>query len=102
MINWEELGKFGISKEMLEQSGQLDSMLKGYKTNRTMPLTLNIPWVLAAKLDARLSHSYPTADKSCCIHCIRKRIGIDRLVFGHIFTEEDKKNLRKAGTWTCG
>ena len=55
MINWEELGKFGISKEMLEQSGQLDSMLKGYKTNRTMPLTLNIPGVLTAKLDARLS-----------------------------------------------
>ena len=54
MINWEELGKFGISKEMLEQSGQLDSMLKGYKTNRTMPLTLNIPGVLTAKLDARL------------------------------------------------
>ena len=24
MINWDELGKFGVSKEMLEQSGQLD------------------------------------------------------------------------------
>ena len=43
MINWDELGKFGVSKEMLEQSGQLDSMLKGYKTNKTMPLTLSIP-----------------------------------------------------------
>ena len=61
MINWEELGKFGISKEMLEQSGQLDSMLKGYKTNRTMPLTLNIPGVLTAKLDAHAG--YPRYQK---------------------------------------
>lgn len=59
MINWEELGKFGVSKEMLEQSGQLDSMLKGYKTNRTIPLTLNIPgpnWMQGCR-------SCPTADR---------------------------------------
>ena len=44
MINWEELGKFGISKEMLEQSGQLDGMLKGYKTNRTMLADTQHSW----------------------------------------------------------
>ena len=37
MIDWEALGKVGVSKEMLEQSGALDSMLKGYKTNKTIP-----------------------------------------------------------------
>ena len=97
MINWEELGKFGISKEMLEQSGQLDSMLKGYKTNRTMPLTLNIPGVLTAKLDARLSFISNGGQVMLGIHGIRKEPELDRPYFGHIFTEEDKKNLRESG-----
>ena len=34
MVNWEELEKVGISKASLEQQGLLDSMLKGYKTNK--------------------------------------------------------------------
>lgn len=97
MINWEELGKFGISKEMLEQSGQLDGMLKGYKTNRTMPLTLNIPGVLTAKLDARLSFISNGGQVMLGIHGIRKEPELDRPYFGHIFTEEDKKNLRESG-----
>ena len=101
MINWEELGKFGISKEMLEQSGQLDSMLKGYKTNRTMPLTLNIPGVLTAKLDARLSFISNGGQVMLGIHGIRKEPELDRPYFGHIFTEEDKKNLRGNTTEPC-
>lgn len=55
MIDWEGLDKIGISKATLEQQGLLDSMLRGYKTNKLVPLTLNIPGVLTAKLDARLS-----------------------------------------------
>ena len=97
MINWEELGKFGISKEMLEQSGQLDSMLKGYKTSKTMPLTLNIPGVLTTKLDARLSFISNGGQVMLGIHGIRKEPELDRPYFGYIFTEEDKKNLRESG-----
>lgn len=97
MINWEELGKFGVSKEMLEQSGQLDSMLKGYKTNKTIPLTLNIPGVLTAKLDARLSFMSNGGQVMLGIHGVRKEPELDRPYFGHIFTEEDKKNLRESG-----
>ena len=97
MINWDELGKFGVSKEMLEQSGQLDSMLKGYKTNKTMPLTLSIPGVLTAKLDARLSFISSDGQVMLGIHGIRKEPELDRPYFGHIFTEEDKKNLRESG-----
>ena len=97
MINWEELNRFGISKEMLEQSGVLDGMLKGYKTNKTMPLTLNIPGVLTAKLDARLSLMPQDGQVLLGIHGIRKEPELDRPYFGHKFTEEDKKNLRESG-----
>ena len=98
MINWEELDKVGISKALLEQQGLLDSMLKGYKTNKLVPLTLNIPGVLTAKLDARLS-LIPQQDGQVglAIHGIRKEPQLERPYFGFNFNEEDKKNLRETG-----
>lgn len=97
MIDWEALGKVGISKDMLEQSGALDSMLKGYKTNKTIPLTLNIDGVMTAKLDARLSFISTDGQVILGVHGIRKEPELSRPYFGHNFTEEEKKNLRESG-----
>ena len=97
MIDWEALGKVGVSKEMLEQSGALDSMLKGYKTNKTIPLTLNIDGVMTAKLDARLSFISTDGQVILGVHGIRKEPELSRPYFGHNFTEEEKKNLRESG-----
>ena len=41
MINWDQLKNFGLSKEFLQEKGLLDQMLKGYKTNQTVPITMN-------------------------------------------------------------
>lgn len=97
MIDWEALGKVGISKEMLEQSGALDGMLRGYKTNKTIPLTLNIDGVLTAKLDARLSFISNEGQVVLGVHGIRKEPELNRPYFGHNFTEEEKKSLRETG-----
>lgn len=97
MIDWESLKKMGISKEMLEQSGVLDGMLKGYKTNKTIPLTLNIEGVMTAKLDARLSFISNEGQVILGIHGIRKEPELGRPYFGHNFTEEEKKNLKETG-----
>lgn len=97
MIDWEALGKVGISKEMLEQSGALDGMLRGYKTNKTIPLTLNIDGVLTAKLDARLSFISNERQVVLGVHGIRKEPELSRPYFGHNFTEEEKKSLRETG-----
>ena len=99
MINWEELGKFGISKEMLEQSGQLDSMLKGYKTNRTMPLTLNIPGVLTAKLDARLSFISNGGQVMLGIHGIRKNPNWIVLISDISSRKRTRRTCVKVETW---
>src|SRR5690606_37872265 len=40
-IDWQTLGQFGISKERLEKDGQLDLLLKGYKTNKVYPISVN-------------------------------------------------------------
>lgn len=97
MIDWEALGKVGISKEMLEQSGALDGMPRGYKTNKTIPLTLNIDGVLTAKLDARLSFISNEGQVVLGVHGIRKEPELSRPYFGHNFTEEEKKSLRETG-----
>ena len=98
MVNWEELEKVGISKASLEQQGLLDSMLKSYKTNKLVPLTIHLSGLLTAKLDARLS-LIPQQDGQVglAIHGIRKEPQLERPYFGFNFSEEDKKNLRESG-----
>lgn len=97
MVNWDALEKMGVSKTSLEQQGLLDSMLKGYKTNKLVPLTLTLTGA-RVKLDARLSFiPMPDGQIGLGIHGIRKEPELERPYFGHIFTEEDKKNLRETG-----
>lgn len=97
MIDWETLNNVGISKEMLEKSGVLDGMLKGYKTNKTMPLILNINDAIVVKLDARLSFAAEDGLVKLRVHGIRKEPELGRAYFGHNFSEEEKKNLRETG-----
>ncbi|MFR3524910.1 MAG: DUF3945 domain-containing protein [Bacteroides uniformis] len=97
MVDWEALGKMGVSKDLLEQQGALDSMLKGYKTNKLIPLTLTLDAAMV-RMDARLSFiPMQNGQIGLGIHGIRKEPQLERPYFGHIFTEEDKRNLRESG-----
>lgn len=97
MIDWNALEKIGVSKASLEQQGLLDSMLKGYKTNKLVPLTLTLD-AATIRMDARLSLiPMQNGQVGLGIHGIRKEPQLERPYFGHIFTEEDKKNLRETG-----
>ncbi len=97
MVDWDALKKVGVSKELLENMGVLDGMLKGYKTNRTIPLTLNIEGLMTAKIDARLSFLPSDGQVVLGVHGIRREPELSRPYFGHNFTEEEKKNLRESG-----
>lgn len=97
MIDWNALEKHGVSKASLEQEGLLDSMLKGYKTNKLVPLTLTLDAAII-RMDARLSLiPMQNGQVGLGIHGIRKEPQLERPYFGHIFTEKDKKNLRESG-----
>lgn len=97
MINWEELKNFGLSKEFLQEKGLLDQMLKGYKTNQTVPITMNFGSAVL-RTDARLSFQQSIGGPVVlAIHGIRQQPELDRPFFGHVFSEEDKKNLRESG-----
>lgn len=97
MINWEQLKNFGLSREYLQERGLLDSMLKGYKTNQLVPINLNFGSAVL-RTDARLSlQQSNTGEVVLAIHGIRKQPELERPYFGHIFSEEDKKNLLETG-----
>ena len=97
MIDWEQLKHFGLSREYLQERGLLDSMLKGYKTNQVVPITMNFGSAVL-RTDARLSFQQSTQGPVVLgIHGIRQQPDLERPFFGHIFSEEDKKNLRESG-----
>ena len=97
MINWEELKNFGLSKEILQEKGFLDQMLRGYKTNQTMPISMNFGSAVL-RTDARLSFQQSAGGPVVLgIHGIRQQPELDKPYFGHIFSEEDKKNLKETG-----
>lgn len=97
MINWDQLKNFGLSREYLQERGLLDSMLKGYKTNQLVPINLNFGSAVL-RTDARLSLQQSNrGEVVLAIHGIRKQPELERPYFGHIFSEEDKKNLLETG-----
>lgn len=97
MINWEELKNFGLSREYLQERGLLDQMLRGYKTNQVVPISMNFGSAVL-RTDVRLSFQQTAGGQIALgIHGIRQKPELDRPYFGHIFSEEDKKNLLETG-----
>ena len=97
MINWEELKNFGLSREYLMERGLLDQMLRDYKTNQVVPISMNFGSAVL-RTDARLSFQQSVGGPIVLgIHGIRQKPELERPYFGHIFSEEDKKNLLETG-----
>ena len=97
MIHWEELKNFGLSREYLMERGLLEQMLKGYKTNQVVPISMNFGSAVL-RTDARLSFQQSAGGPIVLgIHGIRQKPELERPYFGHIFSDEDKKNLLETG-----
>lgn len=96
-IDWETMNNLGLGKERLEKLNLLDPLLRGYKTNELVPVSVNLGGAIV-RTDARLSLQ-PTEDGKivAAIHGIRKEPNLNFEFFGHKFTDEDKKNLLQTG-----
>ncbi len=96
-IDWSQFEALGITREQIEKSGALDDMLNYRKS----PDLVNI----SAKLgdvqiytQGRLSLRELSDSRIIpVIHAIRHEPQLDRPLFGHTFTKEDKENLRSTG-----
>ncbi|MBS9767089.1 MAG: DUF3945 domain-containing protein [Flavobacteriaceae bacterium] len=96
-IDWNTLGAMNITKEKLEKYKVLDDLLKGYKTNKLIPVSFNVGSAFS-RLDARLSLQKNEDGKVImAIHGIRKEPNLSFEFFGHQFSDEDKKNLKETG-----
>lgn len=96
-IDWETMANLGLSKERLEKKNLLDPLLKGYKTNQLVPVSVNLGTAVI-RMDARLSLQKNNEGKVVgAIHGIRKEPNLDFPFFGHGFSKEDKENLLSTG-----
>ncbi|QHC84754.1 hypothetical protein AS589_08135 [Empedobacter brevis] len=96
-IDWQTMNNLGLSKEYLEKRNLLETLLKGYKTNELLPIGVNLGGTIL-RTDARLSlQQAEDGNVIVAIHGIRKEPNLNFDFFGHIFTDEDKKNLLETG-----
>ncbi|SCY75997.1 Protein of unknown function [Flavobacterium anhuiense] len=96
-IDWDTMNNLGLSKERLEKMNLLEPLLKGYKTNELVPISVNMGGAIV-RTDARLSlQSTEDGKVVAAIHGIRKEPNLNFEFFGHKFTDEDKKNLLETG-----
>ena len=96
-IDWETMNNLGLSKEKLEKMHLLDPLLKGYKTNELVPVSLNLGTAIT-RMDARLSlQANDEGQVVVAIHGIRKTPNLNYPFFGHEFSKEDKDNLLQTG-----
>jgi hypothetical protein len=96
-IDWETMNNLGLSKEKLEKMNLLDPLLKGYKTNELVPVSLNLGTAIT-RMDARLSlQANNEGQVVVAIHGIRKAPNLNFAFFGHKFSKEDKDQLLTTG-----
>ncbi|MFR9543647.1 MAG: DUF3945 domain-containing protein [Rikenellaceae bacterium] len=96
-IDWEAFAKIGISRESLEKSGALESMLNYRRSPNLHPITMTID-DMKLNTDARLSLRQADDGRVIpVIHAVRKEPELDRPFYGNTFTAEDKKSLLESG-----
>jgi hypothetical protein len=96
LVQWEKFEKYGITREGLEKSGNLDKLLNYDKTS-LMPVAMKFDGE-TLRSDARFSlKKMEDGSFAPSAHLIRKEPELERLYFGIKFTEEDKRNLLATG-----
>jgi hypothetical protein len=94
-VDWNTLDKFGVSRDILERTGDLQKMLAGGKSDRLYPVKANFGKIMLdtqARLSLKQNNDGTVA---LSVQGVRK---LDfNMYYGHIFTEQQKKNLLETG-----
>ena len=95
-IDWIQLDHLGLSRERLEQSGELEKMLSWQKSNL---VTIAIPiGDTTIYTDARLAfRTNEQGDIGLAIHPLRKEPQLDFPYMGYKFSPEEKEQLLTTG-----
>ena len=95
-IDWKQLDNLGLTRERLEQSGELEKMLNWQKSNL---VTIAIPiGDTTIYTDARLAfRTDGEGNIGLAIHPLRKEPQLDFPYMGHKFSPEEKEQLLAMG-----
>ena len=95
-INWKQLDNLGLTRERLEQSGELDKMLNWQKSNL---LTIAVPiGDTTIYTEARLAfRTDDNGNVGLAIHPLRKDPQLDFPYMGYKFSPEEKEALLTTG-----
>lgn len=95
-IDWKQLDNIGLSREQLEQSGELDKMLSWQKSDL---ITIAIPMGdTTIYTDARLAfRTDGEGNIGLAIHPLRKEPQLDFPYMGYKFSPEEKEQLLSTG-----
>lgn len=97
MVDWEYLRKAGLSKELLEKKGFLEDMLQGRKSPDTMNLNVNLPGIRFQGEGKISLKKEQNGTYTLRLHPVKQTPEFNTPYRGHVFTEEDKKNLLSTG-----
>lgn len=96
-VDWKMIEKLGWNKERLEEVGALEPMLKGYKTPMLVPVHIELGTV-SGTIEARLClQANDFGEVELRFHPVRRMPDFSKPFFGHLFSEEDKRNLMVSG-----
>lgn len=95
-IDWGSLEKLNLNRELLEKNGQLDKLLKGYKSDGVYRIDGNFDGVVW-KGDARLGLRTVNDKVVVMAHGVRMEPDLKNQFYGHSFTPQDRDNLLKTG-----
>lgn len=97
-IDWESLNKIGITKEQLEKSGNLNPMLRGYKSPSTFKVSGQTSDFYLTPTDAKISfYNAPDGSVKFRLHGIQQEPQLQRQFHGYNFSDTDKKSLQETG-----
>lgn len=96
-IDWQIMAKFGLDQEKLTKMNVLDRLLRGFKSHKLIPITINLGNAVS-RMDVRLSlQTNDSGQVLINLHGIRKEPDFKMKFLGHEFSEQDKENLRNTG-----
>lgn len=96
-IDWQIMAKFGLDQEKLTKMNVLDRLLRGFKSHKLVPITINLGNSVS-RMDVRLSlQTNDSGQVLINLHGIRKEPDFKMKFLGHEFSEQDKENLRNTG-----
>ena len=95
-IDWKQLDNLGLTRERLEQSGELEKMLNWQKSNL---VTIAIPMGdTTIYTDARLAfRTDENGNIGLAVHPLRKEPQLDFPYMGHKFSPEEKEQILATG-----